>query len=82
MKTSDVDLAEYALGTLPRDAGARIEAMMADSPALRHEVDQVVAALALVAERLTVEPPPPGGRQRLLESINGAKPDDPEDVDR
>jgi putative transcriptional regulator len=63
----------YLLGELPPEQAREIEALSADSPALRREIDQVAEALARAAELLPRVRPAPSLRARLLETLTSAE---------
>jgi anti-sigma factor ChrR (cupin superfamily) len=62
-------LSEYVLGALPEEQMAEMDRLVAGSPELQAEVDQLTAALAQVAESLAKVEPSPAARTRLLATV-------------
>jgi hypothetical protein len=61
------------LGELSAEEAREIEALSAESPALRREIDQMTEALARTAELLPRVRPAPSLRARLLETLTGVE---------
>jgi quercetin dioxygenase-like cupin family protein len=62
---------EYLLGGLPAEQGQEVESLLAASPSLRREADELMESLALTATALTPLPPPRSVRARLLATAAG-----------
>jgi quercetin dioxygenase-like cupin family protein len=63
---------EYLLGGLPAEQGKEIESLLAVSPFLRREADELTESLATAAAgALTPRSPPPSVRARLLATVGG-----------
>jgi anti-sigma factor ChrR (cupin superfamily) len=65
-------LPEHALGTLPPEQAAQLQAELGRSPALARELDGIVAALVRAAEALPPVAPDPSVRARLLRTLDSA----------
>jgi putative transcriptional regulator len=64
---------DYVLGLLPEDRRRELDALAADSPVFREEVDRVAESLAGGADRLEPALPPPAVRARLLRTLEGVE---------
>jgi putative transcriptional regulator len=62
-------LPDYLLGALPKEQEREIDALVAQSPSLRREVDQIAEALTRTAESLPRLRPSPTLRSRLLDTL-------------
>src|SRR5262245_65781929 len=72
MRSDAMDLIpEYVLGTLPEAEMREIEALVAESPSLRREVERVTEALVQSADALEPIAPPESLRARLVKTLTG-----------
>jgi quercetin dioxygenase-like cupin family protein len=60
---------DYVLGDLPADEQRRLDALVADSPELRREIDRVTEALAATASDAAPVSPDRSLRARLLQTL-------------
>jgi hypothetical protein len=60
---------DFLLGTLPRDKQRELEALLAESPSFRREVDAYAEALAASTAALGTVAPPAELRGRLMETL-------------
>ena len=71
MKPVQELLPDYVLGALPAEEQRQLDALIADSPELRREVDRVSEALAATASHAAPVAPTPSLRARLLQTLGG-----------
>src|SRR5436190_18067811 len=66
-------LPDYVLGELPAEEQRELDALIAESPELRREVDRVTEALAATASHAAPVAPTPSLRARLLQTLGGVE---------
>lgn len=71
MRSIDALIPEYVLGVLPEEEQRQVQAVLAASPSLRGEADEITEALARAAGTLPLLAPPPAVRARLLQTVAG-----------